>query len=421
MRILVLGAGIIGVTTAYELARDGHEVTVIDQNEAAAQGTSFANAGMVACGHAFAWASPRAPRMLLRSAFGVDQPIRFKPKASPALWKWALAFLRECRAERALRNTAVKHRLCVYSQARLRQIVDETGVDYDAVRTGLLYFHRSEATLAQGAAGMRYLMGLGQKIRPLDRGGVTETEPSLGPISSRIAGGFYSETDESGDARSFTLALAEACRKKGVVFKMGEKIERLALSGSDVAHVATDRGKLAADAYVLALGPYSAKFARQGGVALPVYPVKGYSVTFPLREGAVASAPRMGIVDEDNLLAVTPLGRRLRATSVAEIAGFDTSHRPRDFAPMVRKLKALFPEAADYEQPSYWVGLRPMTPDGPPRIGRALAGKLYVNTGQGHMGWTMAAGSARIVADMIKGRTPEIDVTGMEVVKDGRN
>jgi D-amino-acid dehydrogenase len=410
MRVLVMGAGVIGVTAAYELARDGHQVTVVDRGGSAANGTSFANAGMVACGHAFAWASPRAPKMMIRSMLGVDQPIRFRPQWSPAQWSWTLAFLGQCKLELTRRNTSIKHRLCVYSQQTLQRVVAETGVEYDAARKGLLYFHRSEESLARGVANMRFLESLGQEIEVVDRDGVIALEPGLRHVSGKIAGGIYSKTDESGDARLFTQALASKCAELGVVFRMDETIEQLVASGSQLESVLTSKERLSADAYVLALGPHSAKLAKQVGVNIPVYPVKGYSVTFPIREGQV---PSRGVVDEDNLLAVTPMGRRLRATSVAEIAGFDTGHKPSQFAPMIGKLRMLFPEAADYDKPTYWAGLRPMTPDGPPRIGRSPVEKLYVNTGQGHMGWTMACGSARILADTIGGRQPAIDTAGL--------
>lgn len=414
MRVLVLGAGVIGVTSAYELARDGHQVTVIDANKSAAEGTSFANAGMVAVGHAFAWASPRAPRMMLRSIFGSEQPIRFRPRLSPDQWAWGLRFLRECTAERARRNTSVKHRLCSYSQKMLHRVVQETGIQYNATREGLLYFHRSPETFDRGVTNMRFLEQMGQKIEVIDTARVIALEPSLAPQAAHIAGGIYAGTDESGDANLFTRRLFERCVELGVTFRMGETVRRLVENQGVLERVITDRSEYTADACVVALGPHSARLTRQVGVSLPIYPVKGYSVTFPLREGRDNALTR-GVVDEDNLLAVTPIGSMLRATSVAEITGYDDSHHPAQFAPMVRKLRALFPDAADYDKPSYWAGLRPMTPDGPPRIGKSRVGGLFVNTGQGHMGWTMACGSARILADIVGQKTPEIDTKGLEV------
>ena len=414
MRVLVLGAGVIGVTTAYELSCDGHDVTVIDRNADVADGTSFANAGMVACGHAFAWASPRAPKMMMKSLVGSAQPIRFRPQLDPSQWSWALAFLGQCTAEKSRHNTKIKHRLCTYSQSRLKKVVSDTGVGFDSSARGLLYFHRSDTTLARGVSNMRYLESLGQKITILDSEGIACIEPSLKRLSGQIAGGIFSDTDESGDARLFTIALTQKCRERGVAFRMGEAIEKFVFTGGEITGVKTAKDIVSADAYVVCLGPWSARFVRGAGVTLPVYPVKGYSVTFPLAKNS-GDIPLRGVVDEDNLLAVTPFESRLRATSVAEISGYDVRHRPSHFSSMISKLRALFPAAADYDQPTFWAGLRPMTPDGPPRIGKTRIPRLLVNTGQGHMGWTMACGSARILADVLAEKSPEIPMGGLEL------
>lgn len=414
MRVLVLGAGVIGVTTAYELSCDGHDVTVIDRNVDVANETSFANAGMVACGHAFAWASPRAPKMMMKSLVGSAQPIRFRPQLDLSQWSWALAFLGQCTAGKSRRNTKIKHRLCTYSQSRLKKVVLETGVDFDSSTRGLLYFHRSKATLARGVSNMRYLESLGQKITILDSAGIARVEPSLQRLSGQIAGGIFSDTDESGDARLFTIALANRCRERGVEFRLGEAIEKLAFAGGQITGVKTANRIISADAYIVCMGPWSARFVRGAGVSLPVYPVKGYSVTFPLKKNS-SGVPLRGVVDEDNLLAVTPFESRLRATSVAEISGYDSHHRPSQFSPMISRLRALLPDAADYDRPTFWAGLRPMTPDGPPRIGKTKVPRLLVNTGQGHMGWTMACGSARILADILAEKRPEIPMEGLEL------
>jgi D-amino-acid dehydrogenase len=411
MRVLVLGAGVVGVTTAYELARDGHDVVVVDREPEAANFTSFANAGMVACGHAFAWASPKAPGILWKSLFRDDQPLKLRPRLDPRMWAWSLAFLRQCTASSARTNTLRKHNLCKYSQARLQQVVQATGVQYDATREGLLFLYRSEQTLARGIENMRILADNGQEMEIVDRDRMTAVEPALAPVREEFAGGVYCPTDETGDARVFSQALARKCTEEGVEFRFGTEVKSLDANGERIGGVTTSAGRLEAEAVVLSLGVYSPHLVRPLGIKLPIYPVKGYSVTFPLVEGA--TPPRLGGVDEDNLVAFAPMGSRLRVTSTAEFTGYDTSHRPSDFKKMLSVVGRLFPGAADFSRATYWAGLRPMTPEGWPRFGPTRYRNLFVNTGQGHMGWTMACGSARITADLIAGRKPEIDIEGM--------
>ena len=411
MKVAVLGAGVIGVTTAYELLRDGHEVVVVDRLDAAAKETSFANAGMVASGHAFAWASPRAPGILMRSLYNERMPLKFRLRLDAEMWAWSMKFLRECTAERARANTIRKHRLCVYSQQNLQRVVQATGLQYDATRSGLMYFFRSQESLDRGIANTQILIEHGQEVEVLDRQRMLEVEPALAMASDQIAGAVYCPTDETGDARLFTERLAAKCRQMGAEFRFGTELQRIETESGAVSKVITQKGELTADAFVLALGCQSTAIGRRIGVKLPVYPVKGYSVTFPLRDAE--RGPALGGVDEDNLVAYTRMGDRVRATSTAEFAGYDTTHAPKDFNVMTDAVRKLFPDAIDFEQPSYWAGLRPMTPDGSPRLGVTKYPNLFVNTGHGHMGWTMACGSARITADLMAGRKPDIDLSGM--------
>jgi len=414
MRAIVLGAGVVGVTAAYELAKDGHEVTVIDRLGEPAAGTSFANAGLIAPGHAYSWASPRAPGILWRSLFDSSQALRFRPNLDPRLWAWTWKFLRNCTAERARLNTKRKVRLCIYSQGELRRVASETGVAYDGLEGGLLYLYRSPQSFARGAGNTRILAEEGLELRAVDRDEMARIDPALAPVKEQFAGAVFCPSDASGDARVFTRALARHCAERlGVTFKFGTEITGFETDGDRVTGLATRSGTVAGDEFVMCLGVFSPFLARSLGVSLPIYPVKGYSVTLPL--DGHSNPPGIGGVDEDNLVAYARFGDRIRATATAEFAGYDTSHRPSDFAYMLGVMRRLFPDGANYERPSYWAGLRPMTPEGTPILGRGRYRNMMFNTGHGHMGWTMSAGAARITADLVSGRKPAIDLSGMLV------
>lgn len=413
MRILVLGGGVVGVTTAWQLLKDGHEVVLVERNAAVGDETSWGNAGMIAPGHSFVWSSPRAPMILLKSLFLKDQALRFRPSADPRLWQWSLLFLAQCTPARARLNTLRKHRLCLYSQRVLHETIGEAEIDYDRLARGILYFYRSAERLAAGVEHMKILSDDGQQTEVLDRDAVIRLEPSLAGSKGAIAGGIYCPTDETGDCGKFTKALAEACARMGAEICTGTAVTRIEADGDSITGVATSAGRLTADAYVLALGNHSPVFARQLGVPLPVYPIKGYSLTIPV--GNHAAAPTIGSVDEDNLVAISRFGDRVRVTATAEFAGYDTSHKPADFDFMLGVVRALYPDGADYGRAEGWAGLRPMTPEGTPRFGRRKYRNLWINGGHGHMGWTMSHASARITADLIAGRQPAIPLDGMTV------
>jgi D-amino-acid dehydrogenase len=413
MRVLVMGGGIVGVTTAYQLVQDGHEVVLVERREGAALETSWGNAGMIAPGHAFVWSSPRAPMILLKSLFAKNQALRFRPSADPRLWAWSLLFLRQCTEERARINTLRKHRLCVYSQKILHQTLADHALDYDRISRGILYFHRTEEALARGVEHMRILADDGQEIRVLDRDQVVELEPSLAAAKDKIAGGIYCPTDETGDCHKFARAIAAACEQGGAELRYDTAVLGFELDGDRLAGVRTSKGDLRADGYVMCLGNDSPLLARQLGLKLPVYPIKGYSLTIPI--GNHRQPPTIGSVDETNLVAISRFGDRMRITATAEFAGYDTRHTERDFEFMAGVAKELYPDGADYDRAQHWAGLRPMTPEGTPILGPSRYRNLWLNTGQGHMGWTMSHGSARITADLIAGRTPAIPLDGMTV------
>jgi D-amino-acid dehydrogenase len=407
MRVLVMGGGVVGVTTAYQLQRDGHEVVLLEAGPGVAQETSWGNAGMIAPGHSFVWSSPKAPGILLKSLIMRDQALRFRPSWDPHLWTWSARFLAECTEQKARRNTLAKHAIAVYSQRVLHETIARETLDYDRNARGILYFYRSQASLDRGAEHMRLLADDGQEMSVLDRAGVLAVDPSLAASQAPIAGGVYCPTDETGDCNKFTSALAALCAVRGAEIRTGVRVTGLDAEGDRIAGVRTDRGEtLDADAYVMALGNGSAALARTIGVTLPIYPIKGYSLTIPV--GNHPAPPTVGAIDEDNLVAISRFGDRVRVTATAEFAGYDRSHKPGDFAFMGRVVRELYPDGADYERAQMWAGLRPMTPDNLPILGRKRHRNLFYNTGHGHIGWTMSHGTARLVADLVAGREPAL-------------
>lgn len=410
MRTIVLGGGVVGVSTAYYLAKEGHEVTLIDGADDLGSDATGGNAGLIAPGHSFAWASPTAPSMMMRSLFGKETAIRVKLKPDPRLYAWGIRFLRECTAKRARRNTLAKLRLCQYSQACLHEIADEESIDYSQINRGVLYLYRDAEQLELGSKKMQLLAEHGQKLETLDAQGVVEIEPTLAPAKDAIAGAIYGLTDGSGDSQLFTKELARVSEGLGAEFRLRTHVRGLVSEGDCVTGVVTDEGILRADNYVLSFGVQSPQIAKTVGVRLPIYPAKGYSVTFPIGEGN--EAPTIGGVDEGTLVAWSRLGDSLRFTSTAEFAGYARSWEPKDFSNILRMARVLFPSAADYSQGHYRACLRPMTPDGPAIIGRGPHTNLYYNTGHGHMGWTMACGSSRAVVDIMTDKQPHIDISG---------
>jgi D-amino-acid dehydrogenase len=412
VKTLVLGGGVVGVTTAYFLAKAGHEVTILEEKDGLGLEASAGNAGIIAPGHSFAWASPRAPAMLLRSLRGDETAIRVRLAPDPHLYTWGLRFLRECTAPRARRNTLIKLRLCQYSQGVLNDVARAEGIEYDAIAQGALYLYRDPAELEAGVKKMALLAEHGQKQEILDANAVAKLDPVFEPVKSRIAGAIRDLGDASGDSRLFTEKLGALCRDRlGVGVKLGSRIIALRSGGDRIDGVVTNDGVLTADSYVLALGVGSPIVARTVGVSLPIYPAKGYSSTFPLRPGG--RAPIIPGVDERWLVAWSRLGDRLRLTSTAEFAGYDWGWTPRDFNNILRFARDVFPEAVDFDRGEYRACLRPMTPDGPPILGLGRHRNLFFNSGHGHMGWTMACGTARIVADLMSGRMPELDLEGL--------
>ncbi|MEO5700555.1 MAG: D-amino acid dehydrogenase [Casimicrobiaceae bacterium] len=411
MHIAVLGAGVIGVTAAWYLAGEGHAVTVVDRQPAAARETSFANGGQIAASHAEPWANPHAPAKILQWLGQEDAPLLFRLRMDPAQWRWGLRFLRECLPARTRRNTLACLRLALYSRAQLAALRASTGIEYDGLQRGILAFHTDAEDFRRDAAAAALLRAYGGDQVPQSPDACIAIEPALASLGSRLAGGIYSASDESGDAHRFTTALAARAREAGVAFAWDTVVEGLSLrAGRVVAARCTQGGTrfdLAADAFVVALGSYAPLLLRPVGIDIPVYPVKGYSATITV--GDHRGAPVVSLTDPAAKIVISRLGNRLRAAGTAELNGYDLAPNPVRSDALVARVFDLFPDAGERGSVTTWTGLRPATPSNVPIIGRSRVDNLFLDTGHGTLGWTMACGSGRALADIVAGRVPSVD------------
>jgi D-amino-acid dehydrogenase len=407
VKVLVLGSGVIGVTSAYYLARAGHEVTVVDRQPKPALETSFANAGEVSPGYSSPWAGPGVPVKAIKWLLMRHGPLVIWPKLDPVMWIWLLKLLRNCTEARYAVNKSRMIPIAEYSRDCLRALRAETGIHYDERSRGTLQLFRKQAQLDGTAGDIAVLKQYGVPYEVLDRDGCIAAEPALSAVKDKFVGGMRLPQDETGDCHMFTEALAAEAARLGVQFKLNTTIERLIADGSKIAGVVTSAGRLQADAYVVALGSWSPRLLRPLGISLPVYPVKGYSITVPIRDAE--AAPVSTVMDESYKVAITRLGDRIRVGGTAEISGYSNRLDAARRATLDHSLTDMFPRGGDLAKASFWSGLRPMTPDGPPVIGATRYGNLHLNTGHGTLGWTMACGSARALADLLSGRKPDID------------
>lgn len=411
MKVLVLGGGVIGVASAYYLQRAGHEVVLLERQADVAQETSFANGGQISWSSAHPWAEPGIPLLALRWLLKPHSPLILHPRLDPALWSWLVKFLGNCTAARYALNRERQVRLARYSHACLAALRNELSIDYDAVTRGTLFLYRSAPALAYELQHEDLWERLGIQHRTLDIDACIAQEPGLAAVRAKLAGGIYFPNDESGDCRRFTVGLAHAAVKLGARIETLTTVQHLVRSGMHIESVVTQRGTLRADAYVLACGSISPLLLQPLGIRLPVYPVKGYSVTLPIIDPA--SAPQGTLTDERYKVVITRLGENLRAAGTAELGGYDLTLRPSRCATLAHVVRDLFPAAGDFTRAEYWTGLRPMTPDNPPVLGVTPFKNLFVNTGHGTLGWTMACGSGKILADVVSQRSPEIDLEGL--------
>ncbi len=410
MRVVVLGAGVIGVTTAWQLMKAGHEVTVVDRQTGPALETSFANAGEVSFGYCSPWAAPGIPKKAIKWLLMEHAPLILRPKVDAAMISWMVRMLRNCTSGRYAINKSRMLRLADYSRISLAALRQDTGIAYDERMKGTLQLFRTQAQLEASAKDVKALNADGIPCEVLDPAGCIAQEPALARARDKIVGGLLTPLDETGDCFKFTNALMALAEAQGVTFHWGETIRRIETEGGRATGAVTDKGTIKADAVVVALGSYSPMMLREHGIRLPVYPVKGYSLTIPITDASLA--PESTVMDESYKIAITRLGDRIRVGGMAEISGYNNRLEPARRRTLEHSVSDLFP-GGDLSQATFWSGLRPMTPDGTPVIGATPVKGLYLNTGHGTLGWTMSTGSARLIADMVSGRATDIDAADL--------
>ncbi|KQW71847.1 amino acid dehydrogenase [Phenylobacterium sp. Root77] len=413
MKVAVLGGGVIGVSSAYYLAKAGHEVTVIERQAGPALETSFANAGEISPGYASPWAGPGIPAKAVKWLLMEHAPLILKPKFDVATIGWLLSTLRNCTEGRYAINKSRMVRLAEYSRDLLIALRAETGVAYDERSRGTLQLFRTQAQMDGIGKDVEVLKSYGVPYEVLDAAGCVGAEPGLANALEPIVGGLRLPNDETGDCFKFTNALADIAKGMGVDFQFDTAIEGLRKEGGAVAAVRTSRGEVTADAFLVAMGSYSPALVASFGMRLPVYPVKGYSITAPILDAE--RAPVSTLLDESYKVAITRLGDRIRVGGMAEISGFNNDLHPRRRRTLEHSMQSLFPGAGDAAAASFWSGLRPMTPDGTPVVGATPIGKLFLNTGHGTLGWTMACGSGQVIADVISGAASAIDTRDLAI------
>ncbi|MFT3999011.1 MAG: D-amino acid dehydrogenase [Rhizobium sp.] len=412
MKVVVLGAGIVGVTSAYQLARAGHEVTVIDRQQGPALETSFANAGEVSFGYCSPWAAPGIPAKAMKWLFMKHAPLILRPKVDGAMLSWLVKMLSNCTSERYAINKSRMLRLADYSRISLAQVREETGIAYDERMQGTLQLFRTQQQLDASAKDVKALAADGIPYEVLDRDGCIRVEPALRHVREKVVGGLLTPKDETGDCFKFTNALAAKAVELGVRFQYDTTINGLDVQGGQTRGVVTNRGRMDADAVVVALGSYSPLLLKPLGISLSVYPVKGYSLTIPITDAS--RSPESTVMDETYKIAITRLGDRIRVGGMAEISGYTNDLGLARRQTLEHSVTDLFP-GGDVAKASFWSGLRPMTPDGTPVIGPTKIKGLYLNTGHGTLGWTMSSGSARVISDLVSGRKPDIDATDLAI------
>lgn len=415
MNVLILGGGVIGTTSAYYLAKAGHQVTLLDRQPGPALETSYANAGEISPGYSSPWAGPGVPVKAMKWLMMKHGPLAIKPTIDPVIWRWMFKMLRNCTSERYAINKARMVPIAEYSRDCMRELRAETGISYDERTQGTLQLFRTQKQLDGIGGDIEVLKQFGVPFEVLDRAGCAAAEPALGRVSDKFIGGLRLPGDETGDCHTFTTRLAELAGEGNnrVDFRYGITIKQIITEAGRATGVLTDAGEFKADAIVAALGSYSPFLLSPLGVHVPVHPVKGYSITVPIADET--GAPESTIMDETYKIAITRLGSRIRVGGTAEIAGYDLSLRPSRRAPLEHSLTDLFPQGGRMADATFWCGLRPMTPDGPPLVGESGIKGLYLNTGHGTLGWTMACGSGRLLADIVSGHKPQIDPAAVSI------
>jgi D-amino-acid dehydrogenase len=413
MKVAILGSGVIGTTAAYYLARDGHEVTVVERQAGPALETSFANAGEISPGYASPWAGPGVPVKAIKWLLMQHSPLVIKPMLDPAMWRWGLATLANCNAASYRVNKSRMVRLAEYSRDCLVALRAATGICYDERMQGTLQLFRTQKQLDGTAKDIEILKEYAVAYQLLDRDGYLRYEPALAAVREKFVGALRLPGDETGDCLLFTQRLAKLAEGLGVRFRFGVNVVRVDRDANAGVAVETDAGRIAADAYLVALGSHSTRMLAPLGLRLPVYPVKGYSITVPI--GDAAKAPESTIMDETHKVAVTRLGERIRVGGTAQLSGYDLALVEARRRTLEFVVTDLFPDGGDLRRAEFWTGLRPMTPDGTPVVGPTKFRNLWLATGHGTLGWTMAAGTGQLLADWMAGREPAIDTEGLSL------
>ena len=416
MKVIVLGAGIIGISTAWHLLEEGHEVTLVDRQPDAALETSAANGAQISVSFCEPWANAGAPFKVAKWLLRDDSPLLFRPRLDPHQWRWGLSFLGQCNDAAFERNVRQLVALGRYSHESLKRVVDSTGIEYQRLERGILHFFSSQADFEAGAAGAELMRRYGVDRRVLGRDEVLQVEPALAAFGANIHGGTFTPSDESGDAQVFTQKLAALCRARGATFLFNTAVDGLDRDGTGITGVrlrSLQTGgarTLVADQYVAAMGSYTAPLLRPLGIWLNIYPAKGYSATLRLKRPQDASV--VSLLDDTRKIAISRLGEHIRIAGTAELAGYDTSldgaTAQKRCAALVQRYEQLFPGVADTRQPNFWTGLRPSTPTNIPIIGRSRLPNLWLNAGHGTLGWTHGAGSGQALAELISGKRPAL-------------
>jgi D-amino-acid dehydrogenase len=406
---VILGAGAVGTASAWYLLKAGHRVEVVERQAAAGLETSWGNGGVIHASEVEPWSQPGMPRKILGWLGKEDAPLLLRYGALPRMWRWGLAFAANCTPERFRANTLANLALALHSLRSLQEIGAGTGIAYDRATNGVLKIYRSRESLDAAARGCELLAQHGLLFERVDAAGCVAREPALAEVGPSLVGGLYFARDEVGDCNKFTQGLAAACAEAGVKYHYGTAVQRLETASGRVTGVLTDQGRIAADRVVVAMGSFTGPLLRAAGVDVPIYPVKGLSITFP--RGGWNSAPRLPVIDDSKLFGLVPIGDRMRISGSAEIAAYDTTPAEARCEAIVANASQTFPELPrhfDRRSARFWAGLRPVTPAGTPIIGRTRIDGLWVNAGHGHLGWTLACGSGRVLADLVDGRDPGI-------------
>lgn len=418
MKVIVLGSGIIGTASAWFLNKEGHEVTVVERQPGVALETSFANGCQISVSHSEPWANPSAPLKILKWLGQEDAPLLYRFRAEWLQWKWGMHFLRECMPTRSAHNIRQIVAIAEYSRQVLQSVRAETGIDYDCLTRGILHFYTDNKDFEDSLPAAKLMRDLGCPRNSINTDEVIRIEPALAPLRNKIVGGDFTATDESGDVYKFTTGLAEKARQSGVEFKFNHTVTRLLIAGNGVdakiggVEVIDAEGHhkiLRADAFVMAMGSFSVSLLKPLGIDLMIYPGKGYSATYQVHKEA--AAPTVSLTDDGYKLVISRLGDRLRVAGTCEFNGYARDLNTTRCEAITRRIRTLFPDACDYDNPEYWTGLRPLTPTNVPYIGKTRYDNLFLNTGHGTLGWTMGCGSGRALADIVSGRRPELDFT----------